>query len=49
MAEIRSKGWTGDRVKVPGYVKSKRLGTFLKEQEGAQVSWDIEYKGESLS
>lgn len=32
-----------DKMKVLGYVKSKRLGMFLKEQKVAQVSWDIDY------
>lgn len=32
-----------DGMKVPGYMKSKRLGVFLEEQKIAQVSWDIEY------
>lgn len=33
----------GDGMKVPGYMKSKRLSMFLEEQQIAQVSWHVEY------
>ena len=39
----------GQREKVPGYLKSERLGMFLTEQEVAQVSWDVKYYGKYLS
>ena len=45
VAKMCSKERTGDRVRVPGYMKSERLGVFLN----TPASWCIEYHGVSLS